>query len=215
MPLFAGSPKVGLQNDFGWQLQGFIEDKKGRLRLQTHEEHVFCMGCHSTIGATVDHTFTLARKVPGPEGWRHQDLRGIQDVPQAGQDEPEILTYFKRVKGGDEFRANTEVLDKFFLNGQVDERKVKRAAPGGEEDITFLIAPSRERALLLNKAYMALVKDQSFNLGRDTIISPPVNVHESITNGSTDLADSGQVYYDGRIWLNWDFSEPAVLGLSQ
>ena len=63
LPLFAGSPKVGLQNDFGWQLQGFIEDKKGRLRLQTHEEHVFCMGCHITIVATVDQTFTLARKV--------------------------------------------------------------------------------------------------------------------------------------------------------
>jgi len=62
---------------------------------------------------------------------------------------------------------------------------------------------------------MALVKDQSFELGRDTIISPPENVHESITNGSTDLADSGQVYYDGNILLDWNWTEPEVLGLNE
>jgi hypothetical protein len=58
---------VGLLNDFGWQLQGFIEDAEGRLRLQTQEEHLFCMGCHSNIGVTVDQTFSFPRKVPGKE----------------------------------------------------------------------------------------------------------------------------------------------------
>lgn len=203
LPTFTGSPLVGLRNDFGWQLQGFIEDEMGRLRLQTEEEHRFCMGCHSALGVTVDHTFTLARKAPGAEGWRHQDLRGIPDAPQAGHAEPEILTYFKRVTGGDEFRANAEMLARFFPNGVLDEAAVRRAAPGGDQDITFLIVPSRERALLLNKAYMALVREQTFELGRDTAPTPAINVHASIENGSTELAQTGRVYHDGRLWLDW------------
>lgn len=204
VPIHTGGADVGLQNNFGWQLQGFIEDEKGRLRLQTHEEHVFCMGCHTAIGVTADSTFTLPRKVPGAAGWRYQDIAGIQDVPQVGHGEPEILTYFKRVKGGDEFRANTEILSKFFPGGALDEQDVLRAAPGGVEDIRYLIAPSRERALLLNKAYMALVKSQRFDLGRDTIINPPQNVHREIQNGDTELGQSGQIYNDGRLWLDWD-----------
>ncbi|MBM4256628.1 MAG: hypothetical protein FJ147_12125 [Deltaproteobacteria bacterium] len=156
LPTFKGSPLVGLRNDFGWQLQGFIEDEHGRLRLQTEEEHYFCMGCHSSVGVTVDQTFAFARKVPGADGWRHQDLRGIQDVPQAEHPDPEILTYFRRVTGGDEFRANDEILSRFFPEGKLDETAVRRAAPGGDLDITSLITPSWQRALQLNKAYIAL-----------------------------------------------------------
>ena len=203
LPTFKGSPFVGLQNDFGWQLQGFIEDAQGRLRLQTEEEHRFCMGCHSTVGVTVDQTFAFARKVPGVEGWRHQDLRGIRDVPQAGHAAPEILTYFRRVTGGDEFRANEEVLHRFFPSGMLDEPTVRRAAAGGDQDITFLVAPSRRRALQLNKAYIALVREQTFAQGRDTLLAPPRNVHDKIDNGSTDLGKSGRVYFDGQLWLDW------------
>ncbi|MEM7016207.1 MAG: hypothetical protein AAF512_02570 [Pseudomonadota bacterium] len=204
LPIFTGSPMIGLQNDFGWLLQGFIEDQHGRLRLQTEEENRFCMGCHSAIGVTADQTFTLSRKVPGLAGWRHQDLRGIPDVPQAKQEKPEILTYFERVKGGDEFRANTEILKRFFPNGKLDEESVRRAAPGGDKDMTFLVAPSRERAIALNRAYMALVRTQSFDQGRDTILSPPDNVHPFIENGDTDLAEAGKVFPDGSLWLKWD-----------
>ena len=106
LPKFAGSPRVGLRNGFGWQLQGFIEDPAGRLRLQTEEEHRWCMGCHGTLGVTVDATFTLTRKVPGLAGWAYQNPHGIPDVPQAGADTPEYALYLQRVRGGDEFRAN-------------------------------------------------------------------------------------------------------------
>jgi len=203
LPVYTGSPLVGLRNSFGWQLQGYIEDEAGRLRLQTEEEHRFCMGCHSAIGVTVDQTFTLARKVPGAAGWGHQYLTGIPDVPQLGHDKPEIFTYFARVTGGDEFRANNEILERFFPGGVLDEAKVLRAAPGGDQDISFLIAPSRERAALLNKAYMALVKEQRFDLGRDTLIKPPANVHAAIENGDTALNQTGRVYSDGTLWLDW------------
>ena len=114
LPIFTGTPMGGVNNAFGWRLTGFIEDEGGRLRLQTEEEHRFCMGCHSTVGVTVDSTFSFARKVPGADGWRHQDLRGIPDAPSHGSTEPEFLTYVKRVQGGDEFRANDEFLARFF-----------------------------------------------------------------------------------------------------
>ncbi|MEM7231861.1 MAG: hypothetical protein AAF517_06795 [Planctomycetota bacterium] len=204
-PVFRGQPEVGLMNQFGWQLQGFIEDHRGRLRLQTEEEHRFCMGCHSAIGVTVDHTFTLARKVPGADGWRYQDLRGMKDVPQLGHKDPEVLTYFRRVRGGDEFRANEEMLSRFFdKEGNVDEKLVRRASPGGDLDLGFLLAPSRGRALQLGKAYLTIVRDQSFVYGRDAIIAPPENVHRRIKNGSTDLGRAKKVFRDGRLWLNWN-----------
>jgi len=210
LPVYRGSPRVGLMNGFGWQLQGFIEDVNGWLRLQTEEEHRFCMGCHSAIGVTVDQTFTLARKVPGAEGWQHQNVAGIPDVPQLGHDNPETLTYFQRVGGGDEFRANDEILTRFFPDSQLDESSVLRAALGGDKDLTHLIVPSMERAGLLNKAYMALVKEQNFEQGRDAIIAPPTNVHAAIENGSTDLAATGRVYRDGVLWLDWSGYKPSV-----
>ena len=203
LPVFAGSPYVGLLNDFGWQLQGYIEDAEGRLRLQSREEHLAFMGCHSALGVTVDQTFTLARKVPGAEGWRQQDLRGMADVPQVGHAEGEILTYLKRVRGGDEFRANAEMLERFFPGGELDEAEVLRTAPGGEKDITHLIVPSRQRALMLNKTYLALVRRQSFEFGRFIAGGSIENMHREIENGSTELGETGQVWSDGRLWLDW------------
>ncbi len=204
VPVRSGTPLTGYPTDFGWNFQGFIEDTQGRLRLQTAEEHHFCLGCHAGIGATVDQSFTLPRKVPGAEGWRYQDIRRIKDVPQAGHKDPEIYTYLDRVTGGDEFRANAEMLAKFFPDGKLDRKKILRASKQGPEDMTYLVAPSRERALLLDKAYMALVKDNDFIHGRDAVIRPPVNVHRKIENGSTELAATGKVYTDGRIWLDWE-----------
>ncbi|HWN67631.1 MAG TPA: hypothetical protein VNM90_08320 [Haliangium sp.] len=203
LPLFPGSPDIGLRNELGWQLQGFIEDAQGRLRLQTEEEHYYCMGCHSTIGVTADQTFAFPRKLPGRAGWGYQDLAGIPDVPQAGHDAPETLTYFRRVGGGDEFRANDEILARFFPGGALDEAAVRRAAPGGDLDLRALILPSRERALRLDKAYLALVRRQDFTRGRDAMLAPPANVHRVIENGATGLSERGKVYMDGRLQLDW------------
>ncbi len=206
LPKFHGSGEVGLVNDFGWRFQGWIESADGHLRAQTEEETVFCMGCHTNLGVTADSTFGFPRKVPGAAGWGYQNLAGIQDVPQAGKRKPEILEYFERVRGGDEFRANDEALEQFFdEKGGVLEAKVRRAAPGGEEDIRYLITPSRERAIFLNKSYMALVADQDFELGRDPVPEPATNVFEFIEgNGSTELGAAGHVFSDGRIWLEWE-----------
>ncbi|MBW2508444.1 MAG: hypothetical protein JRE81_07430 [Deltaproteobacteria bacterium] len=205
LPVFSGTAETGLLNDFGWRYQGFIEAAGGHLRLQTQEETVFCMGCHSTIGVTVDQSFAFPRKMPGLDGWGYQDLTGIKDVPQAGHGTPEILEYFQRVRGADEFRANEEAIERFFIDGEVDEAEVRRAAPGGDRDILHLVAPSRERAIALNKAYKALVDEQDFEFGRDPVSDPATRVFQQISgNGTTALGDAGLVFRDGRIWLDWE-----------
>lgn len=206
LPQFSGGVDTGLLSDFGWQLQGFIEDQQGRLRLQSYEEHLFCMGCHGNIGVTVNQTFSFPRKLPGTAGWRHQDIRGIPDVPQRGHSKPETLLYFERACGGDEFRANDEILEKFYLApGQPNAQEILRAAPGGDRDLAHLLFPSRERAIALNKAYMVLVRRQNFDRGRDAVIRAPSNVHQVIENPDAGLEANGRVFSDGRLWLDWNW----------
>ena len=202
-PYFGGDAFSGLFSQYGWQLQGYIEDPRGRLRLQTREEQVYCMGCHSGIGVTVDGTFSLPRKAPGAAGWGAQSLAGMKDWPQAGSTEPEILRYFERVGGGDEFRANDEVLSRYFPNGSLDRDAVLRASPDGPSDIRELILPSRQRALRLDKAYLDLVHTQDYIHGRDALPAPPLNVLRHVDAQTTGLDKAGRVYKDGRLWLDW------------
>jgi hypothetical protein len=203
-PTYKGSAFVGLRNKFGWVLQGYIEDAAGRLRLQTDEEHHACVGCHGGIGVTTDTTFTLPRKVPGEGGWRPQDLRGMADAPQVGHRDPEVLTYLRRAGGGDDFRGNAELRARFFRGDRPDEAALRRAAPGGDRDLFDLVAPSRERALAFDKAYLALVRTGRFSLGRDAPLAPPADVHASVEPGApTGLAASKRLYADGRLQLAW------------
>ena len=207
LPRYQGNAETGLLSTFGWRAQGYIEDAQGRLRLQTREEHYACMGCHFGIGVTADGTFSFARKVPGATGWGYQRIDDLPDVPQLGHELPEVLTYLQRVGGGDELRSNNEMLARFFPEGTLDEARVRRAAPGGPDRLPDLIAPSRERALMLDKAYMALVAEQSFEHGRDTIISTPDNVHRRIEETSTGLAENGRDVRDGTVRLDWTRTE--------
>jgi hypothetical protein len=196
LPTTRGSAEVGLRGALGWQLQGFIEDADGRLRLQTDEEHRACMGCHDGIGVTVDQTFSFPRRVPGADGWRVQDLRGVPDAPQAGHADGEILTYFRRVGAGDELRANTELLARWFPGGVLDEAAVRRA-----RDVAELVTPSRARALALDKAYRAVVREQSFTRGRDAMLAPAANVHRRVDPDAPPTV--GPPHLDARLQLDW------------
>lgn len=196
LPLYGGDAETGLLNAFGWRVQGYIEDEAGRLRLQSYEEHYACMGCHGSLGVTADSTFAFPRKIPGAEGWGWQDIAEIPDVPQLGHRDGEVKTYLERVGGGDELRANDEMIARFFERGKLDEAAL--AAP-----LAALVAPSRVRALQLDKAYLALVREQSFERGRDVLLAPPVDVHARIDEIPTGLAPANRVYRDGTIRLDW------------
>ncbi|BCX46464.1 conserved hypothetical protein [Haloferula helveola] len=187
----------GFDNGSGWAISGFIENAKGRLRALTYEENFSCMGCHNSIGSTIDKTFSFARKVDGAKGWGYINLKRMPDAPSKGDETGEIATYMARVGGGSEFRNNDEMLARWFTNGRLDRVKLSEA-----RDVYDLLAPSPERALALNKAYRCIVEDQDFIYGKDATITPPNNVYDKIDNDDTPtLPESRTFRYN--IVLDW------------
>jgi hypothetical protein len=87
----------------------------------------------------------------------------------------------------------------FAPAGTVDEAALARAA----DDIVALLVPSPERALLLDKAYLVIVREQSFDRGRDAVVEPLTNVHRQIEQESSGLSEAGRVYLDGGLRLAW------------
>ena len=197
LPQMGWQAERGAVNGFGWRLQGFIEDAQGHLRPQTHEETFFCKGCHTSIGATIDQTFAFARKIPGARGQGYIELRGMPDAPMLGEVEGEIRQYLRRVGGGDEFRANGEMIDRWFgPDGQPDPARLARA-----KDVHTLITPSPARALTLNKAYLSIVREQSFIRGRDATLVPTTNVYRQVDPDVPPLAPEHRA--QGNILLDW------------
>lgn len=197
LPGYIHLDDLGFDNGSGWAIQGFIEDRVGRLRAMTYEEGFSCMGCHNSVGSTIDKTFSFPRKVDGAKGWGYIDLKGMPDVPNRGEATGEIATYLARVGGGSEFRNNDEMFERWFTDGRLDRVKLSKA-----RDVHDLIAPSRERALALNKAYRCIVEDQDFIYGKDATIHPPENVYDSIDNEETPTLPDNRVFrYD--ILLDW------------
>lgn len=179
-----GNGEKGLDNGYGWKYQGFIEDKEGYLRPQTYEETLYCVGCHSTIGAVVDSTFVFPRKFDHKQrqmGWSHwsQTEEGFKNIkePILADGRYEYTLYLQNNHSGDEFRENMEVMEKFFeRNGTVKASELERL----HQEISHLIVPTTSRAIELNKAYKVIVDEQSYIYGRDAHITPLANVHKEV-----------------------------------
>ncbi len=201
MPGYFTVGDYGLDNGNGWAIQGFIEDSRGRLRQSTFEENFFCMGCHNTVGSTIDKTFSFARKIDGAKGWGYIDLHQQQDTPTQGELNGEFLTYFQRVGGGDEFRSNEEMLERWFVKGEVNQQAVTSV-----KSLYELITPSRARALALNKAYKTIVEEQSYIYGRDARVTAPPNVYSSIDNETSPTLPAS-AFYTWDIRLDWQHNK--------
>ena len=202
LPQYIHLGDKGLDNKFGWAVQGFIEDSRGELRAATYEETLFCMGCHTSVGSTIDKTFGFPRKVDGARGWGYVDLKGMPDVPNRGEEAGEIATYLERVGGGGEFRSNPEMFARWFNpDGSLARDRVAAA-----EDVYALITPSVERALRLNKAYRGIVMAQDYIYGRDATVKPPANVYEHVDNATAPTLPP-EVVYDWDIRLDWSALE--------
>jgi len=180
--LISGNMETGVGNDQGWKLAAFIEDRTGELRPQSYEELVFCVGCHSYVGAVRDGIYSFHRKfgkTAPASGWHHWSQHGIKGVPERiRKDGKADYGFYLQTNGaGDEFRGNQEVWDKFFdESGNVIPAKLDEL----EADISLLLFASKERAMLLNKAYRVIVQEQSFTKGRDATVKPVVNVHRQV-----------------------------------
>lgn len=191
----------GIDNGFGWIINGYIENAQGELRQQNKQEMAFCNGCHKTLGSTIDQIFSFSRKVEGSAGWGYIDLSKIRDVPNIessgrAESQGEYLTYFQRVGGGDEFRQNSEMLKRWFhADGKVNTMAVESI-----DSIYSLITPSKERALALNKAYKLIVDEQSYIFGRDAVLMPAKNVLKRVEK-TIPLEKNHRYIWDIR--LNW------------
>jgi len=180
-----GNVEEGLQTAYGWVYQGFIEDAGGYLRPQTYEETMYCIGCHSTIGAVVDSTFVFPRKLGADAqqmGWYHwtQSAKGYEQMkePVLADGRYEYTLYLEQNHAGDEFRDNDEVMEKFFdAEGNLKSGEVEEL----HNNIAHLILPSAKRALKLGKAYKVIVNEQSFIYGRDAHVKPVANIHDEVT----------------------------------
>ena len=197
LPRFVDLGDRGMDNGQGWTLLAFIEDRGGHLRPQTNEELFFCRGCHTSAGANIDQTWAFPRKMTGAAGWGYIDLHAQHDAPNLGQEAGEIALYLARAGGGDEFRSNDEMRARWF-----DEGGALRADAVAGKTVYELIAPSRERALRLNKAYRVLVEEQSFVFGRDATVTPPVNVHAEIDEATAPTLPP-EFRYAHDIRLDW------------
>ena len=182
-----GNGETGLNTGLGWVYQGFIEDREGYLRPQTYEETLFCIGCHSGIGAIEDSTFVFARKLDAGAkqmGWYHwtqaDDAFKNLPEPRLADGRYEYTFYLEQNGAGDEFRGNEEVMTRFFdANGTLKADEVE-ALHG---DVSRLILPSASRALMLDKAYKVIVEEQNYIYGRDAHVVPAKNVWRQVEAG--------------------------------
>lgn len=178
-----GNIENGVSAGNGWAYQGFIEDANGDLRPQTYEEDMFCVGCHSGIGATVDASFVFVRKFDSDtafqKGWYHWSQKDIVGIPEPKDPNGnyEYGEYLKNNGAGDEFRGNEEIIAKFF---DADGNLITTETDKIKTDISYLLLPTKSRALKLNKAYKVIVEEQSYIYGRDATVTPSTNIHEKL-----------------------------------
>ncbi|MBX3224466.1 MAG: hypothetical protein KF795_28385 [Labilithrix sp.] len=183
----------GVGTGTGWMMQAFIEDASGELRPETAEETTACVGCHGGIGVTTDSTFAFARKLDARSahraGWYHwsqRDLTGIPE-PKRADGKGEYAHWLEQVGGGDDFRTNDEVAARFFRSDGTLDPNARRAL---SKDIATLLVPSPERAIALDRAYLALVRAQRFEAGRDVVVGGPPKVQERLEqDGATGIEE--------------------------
>ncbi|WP_375771280.1 hypothetical protein NR798_10390 [Archangium gephyra] len=184
----------GVGTGTGWLMQGFIEDAGGELRPQNVEETTACIGCHGGVGATTDSTFSFARKLDAgsawQEGWYHWGQRGLKGIPEPrrADGQGEYAHWLAQVGAGDDYGTNDEVQARFFRrDGTLQPGAVKALA----KDISVLLVPSPRRALLLNRATLALVKAQRFERGRDVTAGAPPKVRARLEqDGATGISQA-------------------------
>ncbi len=180
---FPGDYEKGLKNLFGWRYSGYIEDKEGKLNPQTTQELISCMGCHDTIGATTDSNFSFVRKYAFGY-WDKNYLKGVPEPKAYYKNYGEVYEYtfyLLNNKFGNEFRSNDEVMRKFFdSKGNLNKSMVELL----HRDISVLLYPSKDRALLLNKVYLWVVKNQGYRYGSVFDVKPLDNtVHKKVNPG--------------------------------
>lgn len=169
-----GNQEFGVSNSLAWQYRGFIEDREGRLRPQTYQELVSCVGCHSGIGATTDSNFSFARKLShgggdylSPDSSNSADSDGELTSIELKKFLGEYSSYLQNNHGANEYRS----------------LRVPLEPPIPPQTIRSRLWPSAEQATLMNKSYRVTVKEQSFTEGRDPVVLPVLSILREVEEG--------------------------------
>ena len=112
-PLWLGDR--GYDNGFGWYVSGFIEGESGYLRPQTREESLFVWVVILQLVLQSIRLLVLLEKnqVEAIDLKANGTLRE-SFLARSNLSSGEIAQYFLRVGGGDEFRSNDEMIQKFL-----------------------------------------------------------------------------------------------------
>ena len=164
-----GRPWQGwIDNKAGWVLAAYIEDRQGRLRPQSTEELLQCLGCHSAVGNTVDSVWSLQRKLPGERGWGEMDYGDyrsahpgrtrLPDYRNRNLDQGELEYFYWSVVGADLFgvmpaEIKAELMDYAKANGLSEALGLEHPLARIFDDAALKETPEkRRRAVLAERA---------------------------------------------------------------
>lgn len=154
-----------LDNNAGWVLSAFIEDRQGDLRAQTTEELMQCIGCHGKVGNTVDSVWSFLRKLPGEAGWREMDYGAydsknprhsrLQDYMHESLTMGELGYFYHTVVGADLYGAVPKEIANELKAYAADNQKsldLKRPIEAiFDDDLLKNMASAERRSHLLDR----------------------------------------------------------------
>lgn len=124
-----------IDNKAGWILAAYIENREGNLRPQTTEELLQCLGCHSSVGNTIDAVWSFQRKLPGAAGWQEMsyghykkaraDKTRLNDYKHENIDMGELEYFYYSVVGADLFGVMPDEI-KTALKAYVKDNKLQK-----------------------------------------------------------------------------------------
>lgn len=85
--------KGWIDNNAGWIIAAYIENREGELRPQTTEELLQCLGCHSSVGNTIDAVWSFQRKLPRELGWQEMNYG---DYKKSRPDKTRLHDYYNQ-----------------------------------------------------------------------------------------------------------------------
>lgn len=158
-----------IDNKAGWIISAYTENRKGELRPQTTEELLQCLGCHSSVGNTIDAVWSFQRKLPGNLGWQEMNyghyssadktitkLNDYQNENIDGFERGELEYFYYSVVGADLFgvmpnEIKTELKTYVNKNNLTKELELKTPIDLIFDDDKLKSTPKEQRETILKE----------------------------------------------------------------
>ncbi len=139
--------KGWIDNNAGWVISAYIEDREGNLRPQTTEELCQCLGCHGEVGNTIDSVWSFQRKLPAELGWQEMnygyykksrpDKTKLQDYYNQNIEMGELEYFYYTVVGADLFGIMPVEIEEELIKYVEENNLVKELALKNDLNIIF------------------------------------------------------------------------------